>query len=65
MPRLGPLKRQELIRQLRRLGFNGCLRGVVMPPRRSLMRLFHYRYLSITELVGSLGFWRKAAWRLA
>ncbi len=55
----------KTIDRMRRLGFNGCLRSVVMPPRRSLMRLFHYRFLSMTELVGSLGKWRKATWRLA
>jgi hypothetical protein len=55
----------KTIDRMRRLGFNGCLRRVVLPPRRSLVRLFHYRFLSMTELMGSLGAWRKAAWRLA
>lgn len=55
----------KTIDRMRRLGFAGCLRRVASPPRRSLLRLGHYRFLSMTELVLSLGSWRKAPWRMA
>lgn len=54
----------KTIQRMHRLGFYGCLAGVVAPQARSWRRLFHYRFLTFTELGLSLLRWRRAPWRL-
>lgn len=52
------------IQKMYRRGFYGGVRGFLRPQARSMRALFSYRLLSWTELVLSLGLWRKAPWKL-
>lgn len=53
------------IQKMYRRGFYGAVRGFLRPQTRSMQALFSYRFLSMTELVLSLGRWSHAPWRLA
>jgi hypothetical protein len=50
------------IQRIYRFGYYGSLLKFMRPQSRSWKRLFSYSFLSWTELLLSLGFWRKAAW---
>jgi hypothetical protein len=52
------------IGSIRELGFSGALARFLAPYARAQRRLFAYRFLTGTEILLSLGRWRKAAWRL-
>lgn len=54
----------DTIQRMHRMGFYGCISGVVSPQARSSKRLFHYRFVTFTELFVSFWRWSKAPWRL-
>ncbi len=53
------------IQRMHKKGFYGCIAGVVSPQARSSKRLFHYRFVTFTELLLSFLRWKRAPWRLA
>lgn len=54
----------DTIKRMHKLGFYGCISGVLSPQARSWRRLFHYRFVTFTGLIGSFWRWNKAPWRL-
>lgn len=52
------------IEEMTQAGFSGMVRGVVAPQARSSQYLFHYRFVTLTELGLSLMRFKKAPWRL-
>ncbi|MDJ0974636.1 MAG: hypothetical protein QNJ98_09270 [Planctomycetota bacterium] len=54
----------DTIQRMHKLGFYGCLAGVLSPQARSSKRLFHYRFVTFTELGLSFLRWKQAPWRL-
>jgi hypothetical protein len=56
---------RRTLADIRRRGLRGAVRGFLRPQSRSWRNLFAFRFLSVTELLLSLGTWRRAAWRRA
>ena len=53
------------LKRINRLGLYGTLRRSLKPHSRSIRRLFAYDFLSWTEILLSLGRWKRAAWARA